>query len=94
MAGLPAAGEHRRITHTPPGGGLILTVAERRSMCGRTSLFVPKSQLEDRFEATVVADGGYRPRYNIAPGSGLEVVTNDATDEIDRFHWGLVPPWT
>ena len=62
-------------------------------MCGRTSLFVPRSELEDRFEATVVADGGYRPRYNIAPGSGLAVVTNDATDEIDRFHWGLVPPW-
>jgi len=62
-------------------------------MCGRTSLFVPRSELEDRFDATVVADGGYRPRYNIAPGSGLEVVTNRATDEIDRFHWGLVPPW-
>jgi putative SOS response-associated peptidase YedK len=62
-------------------------------MCGRTSLFVPRSELEDRFDATVVADGGYRPRYNIAPGSGLEVVTNEATDAIDRFHWGLVPPW-
>jgi putative SOS response-associated peptidase YedK len=91
MAGLPAAGEHRE--PPTPGGGLILAVAERRRMCGRTSLFVPKSELEDRFEATVVADGGYRPRYNIAPGSGLAVVTNDAPDEIDRFHWGLVPPW-
>ena len=73
---------------TAPGA-----VAETPGMCGRTSLFVPKSELEDRFEATVVADGGYRPRYNIAPGSGLEVVTNHATDAIDRFHWGLVPPW-
>jgi putative SOS response-associated peptidase YedK len=62
-------------------------------MCGRTSLFVPRSELEDRFDATVVADGGYRPRYNIAPGAGLEVLTHEAPDAIDRYHWGLVPPW-
>ncbi|MDG5778443.1 SOS response-associated peptidase [Haloarculaceae archaeon H-GB1-1] len=62
-------------------------------MCGRTSLFVDRPTLETRFGAEVVADGGYTPRYNIAPGEPLEVVTNDATDEIDRFHWGLVPFW-
>lgn len=62
-------------------------------MCGRTSLFIPETQLEDRFDAEVVADGGYRPRYNIAPGSNLEVVTNEAPAEIDRYHWGLVPFW-
>ena len=38
-------------------------------MCGRTSLFVPASDLEDRFEATVPAD--YRPRYNVAPDAAL-----------------------
>lgn len=62
-------------------------------MCGRTSLFVPRDELEQTFDATVVADGGYTPRYNIAPGEGLEVVTNEAPDEIDRFHWGLIPAW-
>lgn len=62
-------------------------------MCGRTSLFIPQTELEDRFDATVVADGGYGPRYNIAPGADLEVVTNESPGAIDRYHWGLVPFW-
>ena len=61
-------------------------------MCGRTSLFVARDDLETRFDAAVVADGGYASRYNIAPGDGLEVVTSDARDEIDRYRWGLIPP--
>lgn len=62
-------------------------------MCGRNSLFVPQDDLESRFDAEVVADGGYTPRYNIAPGAGVEVITNEAADEIDRYHWGLIPFW-
>jgi putative SOS response-associated peptidase YedK len=62
-------------------------------MCGRNSLFVERGDLEARFDAEIVADGGYTPRYNVAPGDGLEVVTNEATDEIDRYHWGLIPFW-
>lgn len=46
-----------------------------------------------RFEAEIVADGGYTPRYNIAPGAPLEVVTSDATDQIGQYHWGLIPIW-
>jgi putative SOS response-associated peptidase YedK len=64
-------------------------------MCGRTSLFLERAELEDRFDAELVTDGGvdYRPRYNVAPGSDLEVVTNEAPATIDRFQWGLVPSW-
>lgn len=62
-------------------------------MCGRNSLFLAREDLEDRFDAKIVADGGYTPRYNIAPGADLEVVTNEATDEIDQYHWGLIPFW-
>jgi putative SOS response-associated peptidase YedK len=62
-------------------------------MCGRTSLFVEQQELEDTFDARVIADGGYEPRYNIAPGEPLEVITNDNQDEIDQFHWGLLPSW-
>lgn len=62
-------------------------------MCGRNSLFAPRERLESRFDAEIVADGGYAPRYNVAPGEGLEVVTNEAPDEIDRYHWGLIPFW-
>ncbi|MFW5950087.1 MAG: SOS response-associated peptidase [archaeon] len=62
-------------------------------MCGRNALFLAQRDLETRFDAELVADGGYTRRYNIAPGAGLEVITNDAPDEIDRYHWGLIPFW-
>jgi len=78
-------------------------------MCGRTSLFAAREELEAIFDARFVTDGGgangegrspsgrssgrYRPRYNIAPGEPLATITNDAPGEIDRFHWGLLPPW-
>jgi putative SOS response-associated peptidase YedK len=62
-------------------------------MCGRNSLFIEQGDLEARFDAEVVTDGGYTPRYNIAPGDGLEVITNETPDEIDRYHWGLIPFW-
>ncbi|WP_158058241.1 SOS response-associated peptidase [Halorussus halophilus] len=60
-------------------------------MCGRTSLFVPQSVLEERFDAT--ATKPITPRYNIAPGDRLATIQNDATDEIDQLEWGLVPSW-
>ncbi|SIR94290.1 Putative SOS response-associated peptidase YedK [Haladaptatus litoreus] len=62
-------------------------------MCGRTALFIQQQDLEDRFDAQIVTDGGYTPRYNIAPGEPLEVITNEAPDEIDQYHWGLIPFW-
>jgi putative SOS response-associated peptidase YedK len=62
-------------------------------MCGRNSLFIEQGDLEARFDAEVITDGGYTPRYNIAPGDGLEVITNKAPNEIDRYHWGLIPFW-
>ena len=62
-------------------------------MCGRTALFIQQQDLEDRFDAQVVTDGGYTPRYNIAPGEPLEVITNETPDEIDQYHWGLIPFW-
>lgn len=62
-------------------------------MCGRTALFAPQADLEAYFGATVIADGGYRHRYNIAPGDPLEVITADAVDEIDQYHWGIIPAW-
>lgn len=62
-------------------------------MCGRNSLFIARDDLEDRFDASVVADGGYRPRFNIAPGEPLEIITNETPESIDRFGWGLVPRW-
>jgi len=60
-------------------------------MCGRNSLFIDQVDLEDRFDAEVVTDGGYTPRYDIAPGDDLHVITNEAPDEIDRYPVRLDP---
>jgi putative SOS response-associated peptidase YedK len=60
-------------------------------MCGRTALFAPRADLEDRFDASV--PDAYRPRYNVAPGSPLEVVTSESADAVERLHWGLRPTW-
>lgn len=62
-------------------------------MCGRNSLFPPASELETRFDATIADGIEYVPRYNIAPGSSLEVVTSDRADEITHAHWGFLPRW-
>lgn len=62
-------------------------------MCGRNSLFPPAVELETRFDATLATGTEYAPRFNIAPGSHLEVISNDHPDEIDQFHWGLLPHW-
>ncbi|WP_435156990.1 SOS response-associated peptidase [Haladaptatus sp. DFWS20] len=62
-------------------------------MCGRNALFADQQALEDHFDAKIVTDGGYTPRYNIAPSDPLEVITNEAAGEIDQYHWGLIPFW-
>ena len=62
-------------------------------MCGRNSLFPPAVELETRFDASLATGVEYSPRFNIAPGSDIEVITNDHPDEIDQFHWGLLPHW-
>lgn len=62
-------------------------------MCGRTSLYVPRRDLERRFDAQFAPDVEYRPRFNIPPGEPLEVITNDQPDVITQFRWGLVPHW-
>lgn len=58
-------------------------------MCGRNSLFDAPAVLETRFDAEIVTDGGYEPRYNIAPGDGLYVITNEQPSEIQQFRWGF-----
>jgi len=60
-------------------------------MCGRTSLFADRDTLQTRFDVTVPED--YTPRYNIAPGEDLAVITNEAPETIEHVHWGVIPPW-
>ena len=60
-------------------------------MCGRYSLFAPRSDLEDRFDATFPAS--FDGSYNCAPRESLPVVANDDPDAARRMEWGLVPTW-
>lgn len=61
-------------------------------MCGRTTLFAPQSDIEERFDARFTYD--YRPRYNIAPeGPGLPAIRNENDEAIEQLAWGLIPEW-
>lgn len=61
-------------------------------MCGRYTLVVEQADLESRFDAQF-REGEFAPRYNMAPGQALPVITNEDPDSFRRLEWGLVPPW-
>lgn len=56
-------------------------------------MFIQQPEMESRFDADLADGAEYRPRYNIAPGEHLEVITNENPEQIDQLHWGLVPFW-
>ncbi|PCR91325.1 SOS response-associated peptidase [Natrinema ejinorense] len=69
-------------------------------MCGRYTLTVTGDDLETRFDARFRAaesgsgsDATFTPRYNMAPGQELPVITNEEPETIQRLEWGLVPSW-
>ncbi|MFB6224179.1 MAG: SOS response-associated peptidase [Haloarcula sp.] len=60
-------------------------------MCGRYSLFAPREDIEERFDAEF--DFEFEPRYNAAPSQDLPVITSESPDTIQRMEWGLIPSW-
>ena len=60
-------------------------------MCGCYSIFqiANADEIEERFGASV--PGGIEPRYNVAPGQQLPVITNNEPDAVSQLQWGLVP---
>ncbi len=62
-------------------------------MCGRFTLTVESSQLQDTFPWLNIAEGSISPRYNIAPNQPVAVVPNDGHHRLDFFLWGLIPSW-
>lgn len=60
-------------------------------MCGRNSLFADQQDIEAVFGAHFTES--YTPRYNIAPGEDLAIITNESPSEIAQYHWGLIPFW-
>ena len=61
-------------------------------MCGRYTLVVDQDDLEARFDARFDTSA-FTPRYNMAPGQQLPVITNEQPDRFQRLEWGLVPSW-
>ena len=58
-------------------------------MCGRTSLFLPPSVVEERFEAEFQTE--FVPRYNVAPRQDQYAITGEDPGAIDAFEWGFLP---
>lgn len=68
-------------------------------MCGRFSLYTPPDRLARLFDAELGAgvDPGGEPHWNVAPTDDVLALRVHGGDGerlvLDRFHWGLVPPW-
>jgi putative SOS response-associated peptidase YedK len=62
-------------------------------MCGRFTLTVDPSDLQETFYWVNFGNADLTPRYNIAPTQPLAVVANNGLNELDFFSWGLVPFW-
>jgi putative SOS response-associated peptidase YedK len=60
-------------------------------MCGRYTLFAPKEDVEERFDARF--EGPYERRYNAAPSQELHVVRDVTPGRITTAEWGLQPAW-
>lgn len=67
-------------------------------MCGRYTLSAGHESLARAFLAEFAEElkMSWKPRYNIAPGSGIVAVLEDRDKggrKAEVFHWGLVPSW-
>ncbi|NPV84969.1 MAG: SOS response-associated peptidase [Anaerolineae bacterium] len=61
-------------------------------MCGRYTLARQASELQKTFLLEEFP-ADWAPRYNIAPGQMVPVVTNEAPCRAQMFRWGLIPFW-
>ena len=61
-------------------------------MCGRFTLTVDPSQLEDMFPWAIIAPD-LAPRYNISPSQPIAVIPNSSDHRMELFRWGLIPSW-
>jgi len=61
-------------------------------MCGRYSFAIEDELIKERFGVSV-RSAIYKARYNCAPSQELAVITDQAPDEMQFYHWGLVPVW-
>lgn len=67
-------------------------------MCGRYTLSAGHEALAKAFLAEFGEElkASWKPRYNIAPGTGITAILEDRDKggrKADVLHWGLVPHW-
>ena len=62
-------------------------------MCGRFTLTVDPSELQETFPEFTIPVADFGGRYNIAPTQPVAVVPNNGENRLDFFTWGLVPFW-
>lgn len=61
-------------------------------MCGRFTLTIDPSQLEDIFPWAIIAPD-ILPRYNISPSQPIAAIPNSPNHQMEFFRWGLIPSW-
>ncbi len=61
-------------------------------MCGRYTL-IRLADFTDMFPWIRPPRLQPPPRYNIAPTQPIAAVANDGLNQIEMFHWGLIPSW-
>jgi putative SOS response-associated peptidase YedK len=62
-------------------------------MCGRFTLTLDASGLQQAFPQFAPPQGPMPARYNIAPTQPIAAVANDTKNRVDFFVWGLIPSW-
>ena len=71
----------------------MLTI-KRETMCGRYSVKQDLKKVEEQLKLGLSEKAkNWKPSFNIAPSQFAPVVTSDKPDELDVFHFGLVPHW-
>ena len=63
-------------------------------MCGRFTLTVELSEIQQDFGATIDGEvNAWVPRYNIAPTQQILTIQNPLNRIIQPMRWGLIPFW-
>lgn len=62
-------------------------------MCGRFTLTHDVEQVQERFDVKIISADAFHPTYNAAPTQRLPVITNQQSDTLQLFRWGLIPHW-
>jgi putative SOS response-associated peptidase YedK len=81
---LPNEGQRGRV----PGSRRRSDILGR--VCGRYTLTSPPARIAEQFHLPDEATAALRPRYNVAPGQPVPVVSqSDGRRDLELLHWGL-----